>query len=563
MVVLAFLKFLGCLGLLMYGIKLMGESLQKMSGNHLRHTLNSLTTNRFTSLLTGAFITAMIQSSTATSLMTVSFVHAGMLSLMQALPVLMGASVGNTLIAWIMALEFNFGLSNYVYPLMFLSFILINYRKRHFLGEMLFGLCFIFLALGLLYHLADEMQPARYNQFFEYLSVDHENYISYILLLLIGAVLTFAIQSSAVLMATSMILCATGVWSIYSGVAFILGENIGRAIVTFRAASSAGIQARRVALGQLIFNLSGVVWMFFAFPYFVDMLCEIVQIDPDTRQTTSDKSLAYVLAAFHTCFNLCNIILFSGFARPLEQLCNKWIVKNKNRHEEENELRYITKGLQETPEESVQEARKEILNYADIASKMFMQTRYLFSAQNEAEFKNIVTIIDHYEEICDEMEIEIANYLNKISDDQLSQELKLYIRGMLREISEIESIGDSCHHIARTANRNYRSDQQFTARQQEHLHQMFQLTEQALQQMKRLLSTRKPPKDTHTTYYIENEINNFRKQLRSLNIMDINNHAYSYLTGTMYMDIINECEQLADCVINITEARLDSQAVKN
>ena len=233
MVVLAFLKLLGCLGLLMYGTKLMGESLQKLAGERLRQILDSLTTNRFTSLLTGTLVTAMIQSSTAASLLTVSFVHAGMLSLIQALPILMGASVGNTLIAWIMAAEVNFGVSDYIYPLMLVSFLLVYYRKWRAWGESFFGLCFILFSLGLLCHLADDMEPASKSQIFGYLSLNHENYGMYALLLLIGAAVTYAVQSSAALLATSMVLCSTGVWSVYSGVAFVLGENIGRAIVTW------------------------------------------------------------------------------------------------------------------------------------------------------------------------------------------------------------------------------------------------------------------------------------------------------------------------------------------
>lgn len=321
MVVLAFLKLLGCLGLLMYGTRLMGESLQQLAGDRLRHILDSLTTNRFTSLLTGALVTAMIQSSTAASLMTVSFVHAGMLTLVQALPILMGASVGNTFIAWIMAAEFNFSISNYIYPLILVAFIMTYYRKWNALGNSIFGLCFILLSLGLLCHMADDMTLTGPDGIARYLAVSHENYGSYAILLFIGAAVTFGVQSSAVLMATSMALCSTGVWSIYSGVAFVLGENIGRAIVTCRAASSAGTPARRTALGQLVFNLSGVTWMFLAFPYFVNLLCDFIHFDPTQKLMTADKNLAYVWQPF---------IPVSIFATPpclsvWSTLSNNWL----------------------------------------------------------------------------------------------------------------------------------------------------------------------------------------------------------------------------------------------
>lgn len=560
MVVLAFLKLLGCLGMLMYGMNLLSESLQKMAGNKLRHILDSLATNRMTSLLTGALVTAMLQSSVTSSLLTVRFVHAGMLSLSQSLPILMGASVGNTLIAWIMAIEYNYEISTYIYPLMLISMILVYMHRQRLLGETLFGLSFIILSLGLFYHYADEIQLARVGILTDFLSFSHENYGSYLVLLVIGALLTFLIQSSAVLMAVSILLCATGVWSIYSGVAFVLGENIGRALLTWRAARQASLQARRTALGQMLFNIGGVVWMFFVFPYIVDYLCDIL-LDSDMSPLGSvgvNKNNAYVLAAFHTGFNLCNATLFICFLKPLETLCNKALIRKKGQ-DDQRELRFIVNGPQETPELSAMEARKEILNYAYIVSQMFMQTRYLFSAPNDVDFNNTFAKIQHYEEVCDDMEIEIANYLNKISDERLSAELKNSIRGMLRQVSEIESIGDSCFHIARTTARNYKSEQRFSEKQLDHLHQMFQLVEQAFGQMKQILAARKVPKEASTAYYIENEINNFRKQLRSLNIIDVNNYAYSYLTGTMYMDIINECEQMADCMINVTEARLDEQ----
>ena len=560
MVVLAFLKLLGCLGLLMYGTKLMGESLQQLAGDRLRHILDSLTTNRFTSLLTGALVTAMILSSTAASLMTISFVHAGMLTFMQALPALMGVSVGNTLVAWLMAAELNFEFSNYIYPLMLVAFMLVQYRKRPALGESVFGFCFILLSLGPICHLYDSMPAADQHTVAAWLGMRGEHYGAYVLLLLVGAAVTFAVQSSAAIMATSMVLCSTGIWSVYAGAAFMLGENIGRAIVTCRAASSAGTQARRTAFGQLVFNLVGVAWMFAAFPFVIDFLCGFAHLDPTAGTAASDHNLAYVLAAFHTGFNLCNAALFIGWVKPLERWATQRVGKPRNSDEKQSELRFITKGLLDTPEESVMEARKEIINYTDTVTQMFTQTRYLFSADNETDFKNIFTLVEHYEEISDEMETDIANYLNRITaEEDVPESLRPVICGMLRELAEIESIGDSCHHIAHTARRNFYSSQPLTEAQLEHIHQMFQLTEQALEQMRTLLFARKPPRECPTAYYIEKEINNYRNQLRNLNFADVNRGRYSYQTGAMYMDVINECEQLSDCIINVTEARMESQ----
>ena len=296
------------------------------------------------------------------------------------------------------------------------------------------------------------------------------------------------------------------------------------------------------------------------FPFVIDFLCGFAHLDPTAGTAASDHNLAYVLAAFHTGFNLCNAALFIGWVKPLERWATQRVGKPRNSDEKQSELRFITKGLLDTPEESVMEARKEIINYTDTVTQMFTQTRYLFSADNETDFKNIFTLVEHYEEISDEMETDIANYLNRITaEEDVPASLRPVICGMLRELAEIESIGDSCHHIAHTARRNFYSSQPLTEAQLEHIHQMFQLTEQALEQMRTLLFARKPPRECPTAYYIEKEINNYRNQLRNLNFADVNRGLYSYQTGAMYMDVINECEQLSDCIINVTEARIEAQ----
>lgn len=557
MTVLAFLKLLGCLGLLMYGMKLLGEGLQKMAGNQLRHVLDTLTTNRFTSLITGALIALIIQSSTATSVMTIGFVHAGMFSFVQALSAIMGATVGNTFIAWLMAAEFNFSLSNYVYPLLTIAICLIYSRNHRSAGESLFGICFLFLGLGWLYFFAADTDAATNERLARFFAAAGNGYGSYLLFLLAGGAITMLVRSSAALMATSMILCSTGVLSIYSGVALVMGENIGRAILTWQAASSASLAARRTGAAQLIFNLAGVAWAFWVFPLFVNEICRWINYNP-LPSAPEHSNLAYVLAAFHTCFNLCNVCVFIWLVKPLERLAHRLIQPSEKSNEEDYELKYISCGLLTTPELSVLEARKEITNYAELTHRMLTQVQILTTVSNDHEFNQLFTRIEKYEAISDDMEVEIANYLNQVSDDRLSSDTKNQIRCMLREVSELESIGDSCYNIARTINRRFRSKEAFTARQSEHLHQMFQLTDQALAEMKRIVSGKHVPKEASTSFYIEQEINNFRKQLRSLNIIDINNHEYTYHVGAMYMDIVNECEKLGDYIINVVEARLDA-----
>lgn len=556
MTILIFLKFLGSLGLLIYGMKLLGESLQKMAGNQLRHIMDTLTTNRFTSFLTGAIITAIIQSSSATSVMTIGFVHAGILTFIQGLSMIMGASVGNTFVAWIMAAEFNYAISYYIFPLFFVALWLVKLRDYRSLGESIFGLCFMFLGLRLLYEFTDDLQLTSSPVLSAIFGSLSDNYGSYLILLLCGGVFTLCFQSSAALMAASMILCSTGIISIYSGIALVLGENIGRGLITYYAASSANLTARRTAMAQLIFNLFGVLWVFWIFPYFIETVCNTMGYQTTGR--LEEHALTYVLAAFHTCFNLCNVALFIWFIKPIERLVNNIVPKNDEENEDTNELRYITGGLLATPELSVLEAQKEINGFAEITCRMFTQVRYLITINNTVEFRQIYMKIRKLEDASDALEEEIADYLGEVSDDLLSSDTKNQIRCMLREVSELESIADSCYILSHIISTKYHGKQLFTSKQLDHLHQLFQLTDQALQEMKRILSMRRPPAEARTANYICQEIKKFRKQLRNLNAIDVNNHEYSYHIGTMYLDIINECEKLSEYIINTIEARIES-----
>ena len=559
--ILAFLKLLGCLGLLLYGMKLLGESLQKMAGNQLRRILDTLTTNRFTSLVSGALITAVIQSSSATSVMTIGFVHAGMLTFVQGLSIIMGASIGNTLIAWLMAAEFNFAISYYIFVFFCVAIWLVNTRRFRSQGESLFGLCFMFLGLRLLCEFAETMELGQNASLVSFFNTFNEGYISYLILLFIGAVLILLIQSSAALMATSMILCSTGLLSIPSGIALVLGENLGRAIITCKSAFSANITARRVAVAQLIFNLAGIAWVFAIFPFMENYLNQAFPFAVNSN--TPDRNLAaYILAAFHTSFNLINVALFIWLVKPLERITTTLVSKNKN-DEDEGELRYITGGLLATPELSVLEAQKEINNFADLTHRMFTQVRYLLSVNQNQEFQEIYLKIKKLESSSDELEEEIAGYLSEVGNDLLSSETKNQIRCMLREVSELESIADSCYIISRIIGHKYHGKEQFTSKQQNHLHQLFLLTEQALEEMKRITSMRRPLAEGRTIFFINQEIKNFKKQLRNQNAADINNHEYSYHLGTLYLDIINECEKIGEYIQNIIEAKIESTGHSN
>lgn len=555
-----FFKIIGALALLIYGMKGMSEALQKMAGSQLRHILGTMTKNRFTGMLTGMFVTCSVQSSSATTVMTVSFVNAGLLTLAQAISIIMGANIGTTLTAWIMSLGFSFNFTDVVFPAFIIGILLIYTRRHRYIGDFLFGIAFMFFSLAILSETGNEMDLGHNKALLEFFSsFDTNSYITIIVFLLIGTVLTCILQSSAALMAITMVLCSSGVLPIYLGIALVMGENIGTTATANLAALGANTQARRAALAHLVFNVFGVLWVLCVFYPFVDLVCSFVNYDPQSP-SLNPVILSVVLAAFHTSFNVCNTFILIWFIPQIEKLVC-WLIKPKaNDEEEEFRLRYIGgNSILETPELSVLEAQKEIILFAERIQRMFGFVRELLNTTNDTAFTKLYTRIEKYESISDNMEIEIAKYLDNVSDAHLSDETKAKIRAMLREISEIESIGDSCYNIARNISRKFKGKEDFTESQYEHLHQMFELTDDSLTQMNIMLSGRKDKLDVNRSFNIENEINNYRNQLKSQNINDVNSHEYTYAIGTMYMDIICECEKLGDYVINVVEARMGTK----
>ncbi|KOO67738.1 MULTISPECIES: Na/Pi cotransporter family protein [Prevotellaceae] len=555
-----FFKIIGALALLIYGMKGMSEALQKMAGSQLRHILGTMTKNRFTGMLTGMFVTCSVQSSSATTVMTVSFVNAGLLTLAQAISIIMGANIGTTLTAWIMSLGFSFNFTDVVFPAFIVGILLIYTRRHRYIGDFLFGIAFMFFSLAILSDTGKEMDLGHNQALLEFFSsFDTNSYITIIVFLLIGTVLTCILQSSAALMAITMVLCSSGVLPIYLGIALVMGENIGTTATANLAALGANTQARRAALAHLVFNVFGVLWVLCVFYPFVDLVCNFVNYDPQSHDLNPIK-LSVVLAAFHTSFNICNTFILIWFIPQIEKLVC-WLIKPRtNDEEEEFRLRYIGgNSIMETPELSVLEAQKEIILFAERIQRMFGFVRELLNTTNDTAFTKLFTRIEKYEGISDNMEIEIAKYLDSVSDAHLSDETKARIRAMLREISEIESIGDSCYNIARNISRKFKGKEDFTESQYEHLHQMFELTDDSLTQMNIMLSGRKDKLDVNRSFNIENEINNYRNQLKSQNINDVNSHEYTYAIGTMYMDIICECEKLGDYVINVVEARMGTK----
>ena len=553
-------KIIGSLALLIYGMKAMSEALQKMAGSQLRHILGTMTKNRFTGLLTGMFVTASVQSSTATTVMTVSFVNAGLLTLAQAISVIMGANIGTTFTAWIMTLGFSFNMANVVFPVFFIALLLIYRKKHRYVGDFLFGVAFMFFAISTLGATGKEMDLSHNQSVIDFFSsFDKDSYLTVFAFLGIGTILTFCMQSSAALMAITMVLCTSGVLPIYMGIALVLGENIGTTITSNIAAMGANTQARRAAFAHLSFNVFGVIWVLCVFYPFIDMVCGFVGVDPNSNHVNASR-LSVVLAAFHTAFNVCNTSILIWLIPQMQNFVCNVIKPNASKDEDDFRLRYIGGStIMDTPELSVLEAQKEIQSFAERIQRMFLMVRELLGVKNDNEFNKLFTRIEKYEGISDNMEIEIAKYLDRVSDSHLSDDTKAKIRAMLREISEIESIGDSCYNIARTLNRKVVGKEDFTEKQYEHLHQMFELTDDSLTQMNVMLSGRKYDLDVNRSFNIENEINNYRTQLKSQNINDVNNHEYTYAIGTMHMDIVSECEKLGDYVINVVEARMGTK----
>ena len=568
-------KLLGSLALLMFGMKSMSEALQKMAGPQLRHVLGAMTTNRFTGMLTGMLVTASVQSSTATTVMTVSFVNAGLLTLAQAISVIMGANIGTTLTAWIMSAGMSFDITSAVYPAFLLGIVLIYMKRYRYIGDFLFGLSFLLLGLGTLRMTGTEMHLGENQALLDFFaSFDPDSFITTLIFLFLGGVLTFCVQSSAAVMAITMILCSSGALPIYQGIALVMGENIGTTITSNLAALSANTQARRAALAHMFFNVFGVIWILFVFRPFIDAVCGLVGYDVTMTKGSVETSvflanaakLSFVLAAFHTCFNVANTLILIWFIPQIERfVC--WVIKPKKVDEEEDfRLHFITAGFMKTPELSVLEAQKEIQHFSERMQRMFNMVRELLTLSSSAtnkkdnkagDFNKLYTRIEKYEGISDNMELEIAKYLDSVSDAHLSDETKAKIRAMLREISELESIGDACFNMARTISRKYNGkEDHFIEKQYDHLHQMMELTDQSLSQMNRLMLGRKESFDVNRSFNIEHEINNYRNQLKSQNITDVNNHEYTYAVGTIYMDLINECEKLGDYVVNVVEARM-------
>ncbi len=552
------LKLLGSIALLIYGMKVMSEALQKMAGPQLRHLLGAMTSNRFSGVATGALVTVAVQSSAATTVMTVSFVNAALLTLTQAISIIMGANIGTTMSAWIMSAGFSFNIANLVWPAFLIGIILIQLGKHRYIGDFLFGLSFLLFALGMLKTTGVEMDLASNPAVVDFFASFKTNYVTILLFLLIGTVLTALVQSSAALMAITMVLCATGAITIYQGIALVMGENIGTTVTANLAALNANTQARRTAMAHLLFNVFGVIWVLIFFFPFVRMVCGLVDLDPTASEQDPTK-LSFALAAFHTCFNLINTTILIWFIPQIEKLVCKFIKKKQSEEEDEFRLQFIRGGIMKTPEISVLQAQKEIVSFGEQTQRLFSLVRDLYATQEDQPFEKLFERIKKGEDVSDKMENEIGKYLGDVGSAHLSDETKLKIRSMMREIGELESVGDSCFSLARIMRRKRDHKLWFNDEINHGLLQMYELIDEALTQMNIVLSGRLEEININATAGIEQRINDLRNSLKKQNIANLDNQTYSYELGTVLNDLIEECEQTGDYIVNVVEARVGSK----
>ncbi|MDD2315331.1 MAG: Na/Pi cotransporter family protein [Proteiniphilum sp.] len=592
-----FLKLVGSLGLFLYGMKIMSEGLQKLAGNKLRNVLSAMTKNRIMGVLTGVMITALIQSSSATTVMVVSFVNAGLLSLIQSIGVIMGANIGTTVTAWMISF-FGFGkfsISALAIPLMGLALPLIfsSKSRNKSMGEFIFGFSFLFMGLDFLQNSMPDLQNnpevLAFVQNFTGMGI-----ISTLFFLMVGSVMTVIVQSSSATVAITLIMATKGWIDFPSAAAMIMGENIGTTITANLAAIPANISAKRAAFSHLMFNVFGVLWMLLVFKHFVHLIDNIVpsfagvhpsgitefitSLSPEvyTQITTlpqselspelaalQDKYLTYQsatsygLSLFHTLFNICNVSLMIWFVKLYEKICLR-VIRPKKGEEEDEEfvLQYISTGLSSTDELSILQAEKEMEVYAQRVKKMVGFVKKMTNLKNsDKKFLKLYNRIEKYEDISDRMEVEIGSYLSKVSEGKLSNRSKERVRSILRAVTEIESIADSACNIARHLKRKMEAETEFEEAILENINSMYELTDKALDNMQQLLKNKKITEtDLVNSKHIESVINEKRNQLKRENVENLNLKLYSYQNGVFYIDIISECERMGDYIINVIES---------
>ncbi len=595
---LNFLGLLGAVGLFLYGMKVMSEGLQKAAGDRLRNILSAMTRNRFTGLLTGCAITALIQSSSASTVMVVSFVNAGLMSLGQSMAVIFGANVGTTFTAWIIALfGFKVDISSYMLPLIGFAVVLLlmNKSKTKSIGEFLIGFSFLFMGLDLISANVPDLQnnPEMFAYLKQYASM---GVASILIFTFVGMVLTMIIQSSAATFAITLIMCSKGWITFDLACALVLGSNIGTTITPILASLSGNVAAKRASMGHMLFNLLGTLWCICVFIPFANLnswLTEMIgQGDPNALyayvnnlEATNPEiynhlfdnslpaghdvlkniaamqmSVSFGLSIFHTTFNIVNVVVMIWLTNVYVKIV-EWLVPSKNRDDEEFTLKFISGGLMNAAELNIATAEKEISVYAERVDRMIgMAQTLIHTKEKSEEYNTLLSRVEKYEDISDRMELEIAHYLNRCAEGRLSNEGKLKIAAMLNIISEIESIADCCMGIGKIMNRKIEAAAVFTQEIYDNIDTMYAYVKQAMKLMMAQLTDMESVsgKSLIESYNKEREINNYRNTLRSTNVENINEKHYEYQAGIYYMDIIGDLEKTGDYIINVVDTLRDN-----
>ncbi len=555
------LTLLGSLGLFLYGMTLMSEALQKVAGDKLRNILAAMTSNSVSRILTGLFITAVIQSSSATTVMVVSFVNAGLLSLVQSIGVIMGANIGTTFTAWLISLlGFKADIAVLAIPLIAFgfAFMMCKAKKKKSIGELIIGFSLLFLGLSFLKSSVPDLQNspevlAFLQQWTNY------GFGSVIMFVFIGTILTIVLQSSSATMALTLVMCNNGWIPFEMGAAMVLGENIGTTITANIAASVANVSARRAAMGHSVFNVFGVLWCLILFHPFLGLVSKIIMamgLDNPLVPGASSNSVLYAISMVHTLFNICNTLILVWFTNQIATLVTK-LIKGK-KEEEVFRLQYIQGGMLSTAELSLNQAKEEIVHYADICRRQYVYAKNAINETDPEKFDTIYKKLEHYEQVTDRIELEIAKFLDQVKDGVISEESARRIQAMYKIISELESIGDSGFNVARILQRRNIHSMKFDEGMVKKLNYMMDLLTRGFEAMiYNLEKGYTQINDIANAQDIEQDINEYRNNLKEEHLLNLENKSYNYLTGVYYMDLVNECEHVGDFMINISEAIME------
>ena len=571
------LSVLGGLAMFLYGMALMSEGLQKSAGDRLRAFMAKMTSNAFKRVLTGTVVTCLVQSSSATTIMVVSFVNAGLLTLGNAIGVIMGANIGTTLTAWITSLGFSVNIALFAVPMMAFGYLMHCSKKSTLknLGQFLMGFAVMYVGLTFMKDCANavlgEYQTGMMGFFG---SINGFGFGSILLFLIAGAVLTIVLQASSATMAITMLLAASGLIDFKLAVAMVLGENIGTTITANIAAAVANTSAKRAARAHTIFNIVGVIWVLAVFAPIVKLICVIMTklgfCDPMTASASLaaiangsmagdaeaielyKNSLLYGIAMLHTLFNVTNTLVLIWFT-PLIEKAVVWLVKEPKGEHEVFRLKYISGGPLSTAELSISEAQEEIIHFAEICRNGFGYIRQAINEQNPDEFDKLNEKLVKYEEITDRIEFEIASYLNDVSKNEISEEAKERIKAMYKIIGEMESLGDSGESIGRILKRKNIHGKAFDKPLLDRLNKMMDLVQKGYDVMVENLKNDNL-KDITNAENCEYNINEYRNYMREEHIVNIENNNYNYLTGVYYVDVLSELEKIGDFLINISQA---------